>query len=728
MGRRGGAGPGSVPVNEKFLGHYRIRERLGSGGMGDVYVADDLHLERAVAIKLLPADLQHDPVRLERFEREARALAALNHPSIVTIYSVERAENVRFMTMELVHGRNLGELIPSRGFALRDLLDIALPLTDALSAAHRRGVHHRDLKPANIMVTDDGRVKILDFGLARQVREVQPKASLHSADTLDMHEDGNVQGTVPYMAPEQVRGQETDERTDIYSLGVVLYEMATGERPFKGDTAADVISSILRDEPPPLSTLRPELPQRLERVVQLCLAKDRRRRLQSSLALRNDLEEIQRSSREAEAAVASIAVLPFVDMSPERDQEYFCEGIAEELIDHLAQFKGLRVSARTSSFQFKKAPLDIREIGRRLGVGAVLEGSVRKAGERLRITAQLVKIPEGHHLWSARYDRETQDVFAIQEEIARNIVHALQVTLTFEARRATRTTVVQAYEYYLRGRKFFYQYQRKGIEHALQMFSLAIKHDPLFALAYAGIADCHCFNHMYEGPSPESLRLADESSRKARELDPHLPEAYTSRGLALSLQKQHAEAEICFETAIRLGPNRFESYYLYARDCFAQGNLDKAVLLFEKASEVSPDDYQSPLLVGQVYADLGRVAEAEATRRRGVAIAERRLKVDPGDVRALYMGANGLVALGQIERGLEWAQLALDMEPDEAMVLYNIACIRTLAGQIEPALECLERAVDAGLRQRGWLEHDSNLDPLRTQPRFAALMLRLPTV
>jgi len=389
----------------KPLNHYRILERLGSGAMGHVYKAEDLQLERLVALKMLPKDMEADPSRLERFQREAKALAVLDHPNIVTIYSVERSEGLHFLTMELVHGRTLSELIPARGFQLKELLEIAVPLVDALGAAHAKGVCHRDLKPANIMLTNDGRLKILDFGLAKQVRAVTPRRGISSDDTLDLSEEGHILGTLPYMAPEQVRGINTDERSDIFSVGALLFEMATGERPFSGDTVADIISSILRDEPPPLTTLRPELPERLERVVQLCLAKEPNRRLQSSLALRNDLDDIQRSQREMEAAVASIAVLPFVDMSPERDQDYFCEGIAEELINDLAQIKDLRVAARTSSFQFKKAPLDIREIGRRLGVGTILEGSVRKAGNRLRITAQLIKVPDGYHLWSHRYDR-----------------------------------------------------------------------------------------------------------------------------------------------------------------------------------------------------------------------------------------------------------------------------------------------------------------------------------
>ena len=358
----------------------------------------------------------------------------------------------------------------------------------------------------------------------------------------------------------------------------------------------------------------------------------------------------------------------------------------------------------------------------------MLEGSVRKSGDQLRVTAQLINVGSGYHLWSDRYDREAKDIFAIEDEISERIIEALRVTLTPEERRSFRTsatTDLQAYDYYLRGRKFYYEFRKRLMELALEMFTLAIKHDSNFALAYTGIADCCTYLFLYTERSRESLERADEASKKALELRPDLAEPHVSRGQFLSISHRHDEAEAEFETALRLGPRLFDPYYQYARDSFAQGKFAKAIELYEKAAVIAPDDYMSRLLVGQIYNDLGEHAKAAATRREGIRIVEGLLRANPGDIRALYMGANGLVALGQMERGLEWASLALIMDPTDSMVLYNVACIFSMAGETERALDCLERAAAAGLSQREWYEHDSNLDPVRGHPRFKALLERL---
>jgi adenylate cyclase len=421
----------------------------------------------------------------------------------------------------------------------------------------------------------------------------------------------------------------------------------------------------------------------------------------------------------------SVAVLAFSDMSPEKDQEYFCDGIAEEIINDLGHLGGLRIASRTSTFAFKGKSEDVRAIGRKLGVATVLEGSIRKAGSRLRITVQLISVEDGCHLWSERYDRELKDVFAIQDEISRSVAAALRITLSpkeSDAISRIPTTDIEAYEYYLRGVQYFYQYKRRSIEFALRMFSQAIELDPGYARAWAGVADCCSWLFLYAGSHEKHREEADAASRKAIDLDPESAEAHASRGLALSLKGEYTQAEDAFESAIRLGPKLFEGYYFYARVAFIQGKLEKAIELYEKSSEVNQQDYQSPLLVAQIYADLGYLAEAEASRRRGIRIAEARLKLNPDDARALYMGANGLVALGEKEQGLEWARQALAMDADEPMVLYNVACIQSLAGQTEDAICSLEKAVRTGLTQKGWVEHDSNLDPLRSHPRYKDLI------
>ncbi|HSB16650.1 MAG TPA: tetratricopeptide repeat protein [Bryobacteraceae bacterium] len=425
---------------------------------------------------------------------------------------------------------------------------------------------------------------------------------------------------------------------------------------------------------------------------------------------------------------ASIAVLPFTDMSQEKDQGYFCEGMAEEIINALGRPNGLRVASRISSFQFRSSSAGTREIGRKLRVGTILEGGVRKSGNRLRITVQLTNAEDGYQLWSARYDREMSDVFAIQDEIAENVVQALKVTLSpgeRAAREKAPTSDVQAYDLYLRGRHYFYHYGTRDIEFARNLFSRAIELDPHYVLAWAGLADCWSYLFLYAQRSDENRRQAEEASRRAVELDPESAQAQASRAVALSLSERNEEAEAAFEKAIRMDPALFEAHYFYARHCFVHGRVEEAVALYERAMQVRPEDYQVPLLMAQIYDDLGRWDVAAETRCRGVEKAEKHLEWNPDDARALYMAANGLVALGERERGLELAERALAMRPDEPMTLYNVGCIYSLLGRVEPAVHCLEKAVGNGLGQKGWFDHDSNLDPIRTHPRFARLMKKL---
>ncbi len=437
------------------------------------------------------------------------------------------------------------------------------------------------------------------------------------------------------------------------------------------------------------------------------------------------------SHKSAQDSRGSIAVLAFTDMSPAKDQEYFCDGIVEEIISNLSHIRGLRVSSRTSSFAFRSKTEDVRIIGKKLGVAMVLEGSVRKAGNQIRVTAQLIKTDDASHLWSEHYDRELKDIFSLQDEIARSIAATLKIALTPGESRAigrAPTADLEAYDYYLRGRQFFYQYKRKGIEFALKMFTRAIEIDPAFVRAYAGIADCSSFLYMYAGSHDTHREQADAMSLRALKLDPDSAEAHASRGVACSLKKDYAAAEAEFEEAVQLDPMSFEAYYLYARTCFAKGDLPKAIRMYEKAMDVNPQDYQSPLLVAQSYSDLGDVEKAKECRVRGIKIAESRLMMNPDDSRALYMGANGLVALGQYEQGLEWAKQALAIDPDEPMLLYNVACIQSLAKKYDDALDSLEKAVKNGLNQKGWLEHDSNLDPLRSSPRYKKLIKILSAI
>jgi TolB-like protein/Tfp pilus assembly protein PilF len=426
----------------------------------------------------------------------------------------------------------------------------------------------------------------------------------------------------------------------------------------------------------------------------------------------------------AEAA-PSVAVLPFADMSQEKDQAYFCEGMAEEILDVLGKIQGLRVSSRTASFRSRTPDADTREIGRRLRVGTLLEGSLRKSGDQLRIVVQLTDAESGFQLWSGRYDREMSDIFAVQREIAENVVRALEVTLSRNERTALgkpRTADVRAYDCYLRGRKFYYQYSPQAVEFALQMFVHAMELDPSYPQAYAGLADCWSYLYLYSGRSEAVREQADWASLQAVEMDPRSAHAWASRGLSLSLSGKNEEAGKAFDLAVRLAPDLFEAYYFHARHCFAMGRFEQAAKLYEESMRVNPDDYQSPLLVAQIYDDLGRPAEAVMARQRGIEVAERHLRLNPDDARAFYMAANALVAFGKRPQGQQWAERALAIRPDDPMLLYNVGCIFSLLGRVEPAIECLEKAARNGLSHKGWFEHDSNLDPLRKHPRFQELV------
>ncbi len=713
----------------RMLSHYKLIELIGEGGMGAVWRARDQTLGREVALKVLDPEASSSPERLAMFEREARAIAALNHPNIVTIYEIDKAEGLHFIVMEIIRGGSLEKLIQPGGLPLKKLLDLAIGVTEAIGAAHKQGITHRDLKPSNIMMSETVRVKVVDFGLAI-LSPQEPTLQGEGSTTLTAHSDeGFISGTIPYMSPEQVQGLEGDARSDIFSIGIILYEMATGRRPFEGANSSALIASILRDTPVPPTRLNPQLPLRFGRIISSCLEKNPSERWSSAAELHRSLENLRSDlSEETHSLDRSVAVLPFRDMSPDHDQDYLCEGIAEEIMIALGKVRGLRVVSRSSAFRFRSEDSDVTEVGEKLGVSTLLDGSVRKAGNRLRISVELIDAADGFRLWSDRYDRQITDVFAVQDEISRRVVDALQLTLSAGERDAlqkTSTRDINAYEYYLRGRKFFYKYNKRGTAFARDLFERAIAIDPAYARAYAGIADCCSYQYLYAGRDPVNLERAAAAAAKAIELDPELAEAHASLGTALSLRGRHSEAEAAFRTAIRLDSDLFEAHYFYARDSFAQGKLEQAIQEYEEAGRARPEDYQSPLLVGQIYDDLGRHEEAASSRRRGVAIAEDHLNLNPDDARGLYMGANGLVALGEHEKGLDWARRALALEPDDSMVIYNVACIYSLAGRAAEALDCIERAVDAGLTQRGWLEHDSNLDLIRNEPRFQALLKRL---
>ena len=712
-------------MQERWIAHYKILGRLGSGGMGEVLLAEDTQLGRKVALKMLPLDLADDAERQARLRREAQAVAALNHPNIVTVYSVDEVDGQWFLTMEFVEGDTLDELM-RQPLPLARFHEIAVPLTDAIAAAHARGVIHRDLKPVNIMVTKEERIKVLDFGLAK-IKTESDEVQVIDADTEVATPTGAIIGTTAYMSPEQLRGLPADERSDIFSLGVTLFAIATGHHPFAGRTEAERITAILRDRPQLASEVRRDVPPDVTQVINACLQKDPAHRpsakeVHEALARKRPIE--------THAPLQSVAVLPFADLSPQRDQDYLCAGIADELMNALTKIAGLKVASRTSCMQFKGAAADIRDIGHRIGVDTVVEGSVRKAENRLRISAQLTKVEDGYQLWAERYDRELEDVFTIQEEIALCIVSALEITLNPRARRAlqrTQTIDAQAYEFYLRGRQFQQRLDRRSLDFGRDMFKQAIQIDPNYAMAYCGIADCSAYLYFYHGPNDERKQAVEDASRRALELDPQLPEAHASRGQAFLVADDYAAADAEFELAIRLDPRLFEGYAFYGCSSFAQGRIEHAGELFKKASELRPDDYQTRSLQALIHKSQGDHERAVAAHRQALERIKAHLSLNPDDVRARYLGAVALIEVGECEEGLTWARRALAMDPDDALVRYNVACAFTTAGAHEEAIDCLEQAAST-MRASAyvdWIANDPDLRPLQGNPRYEALMKRM---
>ena len=698
------------------LGHYLVQEKIGGGGVGEVYRARDEHLSRDVAIKVLSPSILADPHARHDFRREALTLSKLNHPAIAIVHDFDSEQGVDFLVTEYLPGTSLTQRLSQGPAPEDDIYRLATQLVEGIAAAHGQGIVHRDLKPGNLQILPDGRLKILDFGLARAAAILGPGSPTDSTSDTP-----SVSGTLFYMSPEQLRGEPVNERSDIYSIGVVLYEMATGCPPFQSKVVSKLIDAILHDIPLPPGRLRPELSTQLEPIILKCLEKEPSDRYPSALDLLTDLRRASRAS----VREKSVAVLYFENLSGRKEDEYFRDGITEDITTELSKIKEMRVFSRSAVLAFRDKPVTPAQVSRELNAVYLLEGSLRRDAERLRITAKLVETRSGHSIWAERYDRTLQDVFAIQDEIATNIAHQLQVVLTENEKKAIAkipTSDVRAYDFYLRGRQFFHQFRRKGFDFARDMFSKAIEIDPNYARAYAGIADCSAFLYFYWESSKTNLDQADLSSGKALEIDPDLAEAHASRGLTASMKKEYQEAEREFRTAMRLGPRLFEPYYYFARNCYAQGRLEDAVVWFEQASKVSPEDYQAPMLLASALNGLGLQPEALAAYRRGLTAAETHLELHPGDSRALYFGANALSQLNEPARSMEWAERALVLEGEEPQVLYNVACVYALLGEADKAIDCLEKSITRGWGQREWMEHDPDLAILRDHPRFRALI------
>jgi serine/threonine protein kinase/tetratricopeptide (TPR) repeat protein len=669
------------------LSHFRITAKLGEGGMGEVYRAEDTKLGREVAIKVLPAEMANDPVRLERFQREARAIAALNHPNIVSIHSIESASPpdgvdarlapheegktalsehpphpVHFLVMELVEGHTLGEQISARGLPLRLFFELAIAMASAVAAAHAKGVTHRDLKPANVMVNREGHLKVLDFGLAK-LTETQASPEMTQMPTEALTQEGLIVGTVPYMAPEQIEGKAVDPRTDIFSLGVIFYEMATGGRPFQGDTSPALMSSILKDVPQPVIEVRSDLPRHLGRILARCLEKDPTHRYSSATDLAYELESLRKehesdtsslvhqvptsepeptpapaptppsgpisSSISGTSAIAqmqqanSIAVLPFINRGGKEDDNYFCDGLSEELINALSKLPGLKVTARSSAFQFRGQELDVREVGEKLDVEIVLEGSVRIAGNRLRITTELVNCADRHQLWSERFDGEMKDIFDTQDEIVKAIVDRLQVELGDKPRSSLierGTENLEAYHLLLKARHHMIDFWEPGFVDAHECLEKAIELDPDYAEAYTVLSENYMLRSIFGSmPGGEAMPLVRSKAQRALELDPTLGEAH--KGLAIyqawhDFDWEKALAEI--RLGIENSPHSVWTHFYHAGILATMRRGDEMVTAFQPALELDP---LNPIIAAHhalflFYA--GQNDEAEAAAQKGL--------------------------------------------------------------------------------------------------------------
>ena len=743
------------------LNHYEIVAKLGEGGMGEVYRALDATLGRHVALKLLPPDLARDPVRIDRFRREARTVATLNHPHIVTIYSVEQdaATGAHFLTMELVEGESLDRQLPTRGLPVSKLLDLAATLADALAAAHDKRIVHRDLKPANIMLTADGRVKILDFGLAKSNDPAW--AAGDETETALRTSEGVVMGTLPYMSPEQVEGRELDARSDVFSLGVLLHEAATGARPFRGPSSAALISAILRDPPPPMSARRNDLPGAFGRLIARCLEKDRDRRIQTARDVRNEIDAIRREissgARPAKDAQAdagtinrrSIVVLPFANLSPDASNEYFSDGLTEELIADLAKVGALQVISRTSSMQLKGTSKGVRAIGQELGVGYVLEGSVRKAGNSLRITAQLIDVATDAPLWSDKYSGTMDDVFEVQERVSREIVKALGVRLTSdELRRLADRPIAdaRAFELYLHARQ---QLRRYAIPTAVPLIEEAIRIEgetpPLVAMrAWATLWQVRL------GMAPDQSPL-DEAERAAHSLIAERPDASYVHALLGNLKYERGhllEALRHFRRAIELEPNDTDSLVMMAFTLVGAGQDDEAQALAPRLVQSDPLSAATWMAAGGPLWFVGRAEQ-------GLPIMKRGLEIDPNSFIAHWCTGYACAVAGRLDDakghaaalrrlfdggpytrqllalidGLEGRQAAARewLAPINIAILdphqqFHLAESFLVAGDLERGLELLERS-NSGFHPYVYMAHHCRfLDPVRHLPRFQALL------
>ena len=735
-----------MPDRESRVGqtfsHYNITRKVASGGMGVVYEAEDARLGRKVALKFLPEQMAQNPQLAERFQREARAASALNHPNICTIHAIEQVGDQSFLVMELLEGQTLAQMLGRVTFSMDKILPIATQIADALESAHAKGIVHRDIKPANIFITDRSQVKILDFGLVKIEPEELQAGEPNSTKFEPQHQltsPGVAMGTVSYMSPEQARGQLVDARTDLFSLGTVLYQMAGGVLPFAGDTSAVIFDAILNRDPEPVDQINPALPVEFGRILSKLLEKDRTLRCQSATELKTDLNRLKRdldsgTRRAAELTDSrsgvprtpgkSVAVLYFENLSGAKEDEYLRDGITEDIITELSKIRGLNTFSRPTVLSFRDKPATPAQIGNILRASYVLTGTLRRAGNRLRITTQLVDTQTDFPLWSERYDREMKDVFEMQDEIARKIAEALRITLSpqeLEDLASKPTENLQAYDLYLRGKRYARRQTRQDLEFALQMFENAVAMDPSFALAYAACANaCAMFFCNYSRDTIWVER-ARNASGKAVALRWDLPEVMVSQAWVLYATELHDEAVRMVQKAIERKRDCEGAYYLLCRALFSAGRCQEVLEVMETALDVSGEDYNVYVPIANSLGALGKKDAHRNLLIRRIAALENHLKQVPEDARARVLMATDYAELGRVDDAIRELNMSMALRANEASILYNAACTYAILNRKREALETIKKAWEAGFKDSVWARRDPDLALLHDEPEFRRL-------